>query len=72
MSMLHGRLLKYPIFQNISEIKCMRKTVFSLPSPPERLGTRLFTNKNSRDDNLQVDDIPTSFVKSMKSRDVYL
>ena len=39
----HGRLLKYPIFQNFSEIKRTRSVyqVFSFAPPPERLGTRL-------------------------------
>ena len=43
-SSLHGGLLKYPIFRDISEIKRMRKQcvpgVLSL-LPSERLGTRL-------------------------------
>ena len=43
-SLLHGGLLKYPIFRDISEIKRMRKQcvpgVLS-PLPSERLGTRL-------------------------------
>ena len=44
MSSIHGGLLKYPIFRDISEIKRMRKQcvpgVLS-PLPSERLGTRL-------------------------------
>ena len=43
-SLLHGGLLKYPIFRDISEIKRMHKQcvpgVLS-PLPSEHLGTRL-------------------------------
>ena len=57
-SSLHGGLLKYPIFRDVSEIKRMRKQcvpgVLSL-LPSERLGTRLVSLNGQRYSHLYLE-----------------
>ena len=67
-SSLHGGLLKYPIFRDISEIKRMRKQcvpgVLS-PLPSERLGTRLISTGHKSRVGPGMTPVPSSLVKGL-------